>query len=88
MVLGSANYSLGPAFQPLYRQGKLQPTGTAKPGCSRLFSCHCDWNLQQNIISRFLKLRRNDVKVEEKKGTPMLVQKPLEKYGVSCQSWE
>lgn len=66
-VLGSANYALGPAFQLLYRQGKLLPTRAAEPSCSRLFSCHCDCNLRQNIILHFLKPRRKDVKVGGKK---------------------
>lgn len=69
MVLGSANYSLGPAFQLRYRQGKLLLTGSAKPSCSWLFSCHCDCNLRQNTILHFLKPRRKDVKVGEKRQT-------------------
>lgn len=36
-ALGSANYSLGPAFQLLYRHGKLLPASPAKPAAPRYF---------------------------------------------------
>ena len=86
-VLGSANYSLGPAFQLLYRQGKLLPAGTAEPSCSRLFSRHCDCNLRQNIILLFFTPRRKAVTVGGKRHT-YFGSKATKKTRGICQPWE
>lgn len=61
-----------------------------KPAAAGYFPVSVVANLRQNIVLRFLNLRRKDVKVGEKEGATIFGSRPLEKKkrkkkGASCQ---